>query len=212
MNRGTRFAALLVPVFTTFTTLAAVATAAAQGPKPYVRDSRHSQITFVANARLIDAQGFWDAWDADIRFDPDAIENSSLSITIESKSVNTHVEMRDRDLRSPRFFNVDTFPKITFVSKIVNRSGAPSADGMISNTRLLITGDITIRGVTKTVTAPATIVFFDRRRGQGRVKGQFTLLRKDYNVGYDPPGNPIENEVTVSFDVTFNPPPPSRGG
>jgi len=178
--------------------------APAQGLTAYVRDPGHSQVTFVANARLIDAQGFWDAWTADIRFDPDAIEKTTLGISIESKSVNTHVEMRDNDLRSQRFFDVDHFPTITFVSKSVNPTGAKGSDPMMSNTHLLITGDITIKGVTKTVTAPATLVFFDRQRSTGRVKGTFTLLRKDYDVGYDPPGNPIENEVAVNFDVTFN--------
>lgn len=203
MIRSARLAAILA-----FLTLAT--TAPAQGLKSYVRDPGHSQITFVANARLIDAQGFWDAWSADIRFDPDAIDKTTLSISIEAKSVNTHVEMRDNDLRSTRFFDVAKYPTITFVSKTVNPSGPASGDNSLSNVHLLITGDITIKGVTKTVTAPATLVFFDRQQSTGRVKGTFTLLRKDYDVGYDPPGNPIENEVTVSFDVTFHLPRPTR--
>ncbi|MFI5309667.1 MAG: YceI family protein [Gemmatimonadales bacterium] len=204
---------IVVPAFRVVAATAVSATVVpAQGLRSYVRDPNHSQVTFVANARLIDAQGFWDAWDADIKFDPDAIDKTTLAITIESKSVNTHVEMRDNDLRSPRFFDAGAFPKITFVSKTVHPTGPAPADSAMANTHLLIAGDLTIKGVTKTVTAPATLVFYDRERNSGRVKGTFTVLRKDYNVGYDPPGNPIENEVTVSFDVTFGLPKPAGRG
>jgi polyisoprenoid-binding protein YceI len=68
---------------------------------------------------------------------------------------------------------------------------------------LLITGDLTIRGVTKTISIPATLVFFDPANSMGRVKGQFTVLRKDFGVGFDPPMNPVENEVGVQFDIAF---------
>jgi polyisoprenoid-binding protein YceI len=171
--------------------------------KPYVRDEPHSQINFLASSRLIDAQGYWDKWSADIMFDPDALEKSSVNLTIDAKSINTRITMRDNDLRSKNFFYADSFPTITFASKIVNRIPGPPADSLLSNTRLNLTGDLTIRGVTKSITVPSTLVFFDRKANRGRVKGKFIVLRKDYNVGYDPPGNPVQNEVEVSFDISF---------
>jgi polyisoprenoid-binding protein YceI len=196
MPRRVRLAAFLaVP--------ALLAAAHAREPKAYVRDEPHSQINFLASSRLVDAQGFWERWTATIMFDPDALEKSSVNIAIDAKSINTRVEMRDNDLRGRHFFNVDSFPTITFVSKIVNRLGAPPADAMLSNTRLNITGDLTIRGITKSITVPGTLVFFDRKANRGRVKGKFTVLRKDYNVGWDPPMNPVQNEVEITFDISF---------
>jgi polyisoprenoid-binding protein YceI len=193
--RSTRlFALLLIPALAAFTSFVE--------PKPFVRDEAHSQINFSASSRMIDAQGFWSKWDAKIGFDAAAIDQTTLEIVIDAKSVNTRVDMRDNHLRSKDFFNVDTFPTITFKSKTV-RATAGQPTGELNNVKLIITGDLTIRGITKTVPVPATLVFYDAARGVGRVKGTFTLLRKDYNVGFDPPMNPIENEVPVQFDIAF---------
>ena len=167
----------------------------------FVKDAAHSEINFVAESRLLDAHGFWESWDADLMFNPTDWERSSVKITIDAKSVNTRVAMRDRHLRSNDFFAVDSFPQITFVSKIVNK---------ISDTRLNLTGDLTIRGVTKTITIPATLVFWDDAAKTGRVKGEFTVQRNDYGVGYNPVGNPIANDVAVSFNLTFRQPPAAK--
>ena len=176
-----------------FLLLVAASTAGAQDVK-FVKDAAHSEINFVAESRLLDAHGFWEKWDADITFDPTAWEKSSVKLTIETRSVNTRVTMRDNHLRSKDFFYADSFPQITFVSKIVNK---------LSDTRLNITGDLTIRGITKSVTIPATLVFWDEKARMGRVRGVFTILRNEFGVGYSPPGNPIADEVAVSFNVTF---------
>jgi polyisoprenoid-binding protein YceI len=196
MQRRARLTAfLLVPVLGAATV--------AREPKAYVRDEPHSQIDFLASSRLVDAQGTWDKWTADIMFDPDALEKTSVSITIDAKSVNTRVEMRDNDLRGKNFFYTDSFPTITFVSRIVNKLPGQTADSLMSNTRINITGDLTIRGITKSITVPSTLVFFDRKANRGRVKGKFIVLRRDYHVGYDPPMNPVQNEVEMTLDVSF---------
>ena len=174
------------------------ASAAGAQDMQFVKDAAHSEINFVAESRLLDAHGFWEKWDADIAFNPTAWDKSSVKLVIDTRSVNTRVAMRDNHLRSRDFFAADSFPQITFVSKIVNK---------ISDTRLNLTGDLTIRGVTKTITIPATLVFWDDAGKTGRVKGEFTVQRNDYGVGFNPPGNPIANDVVVSFNVTFKPAP-----
>lgn len=203
--RLTRLSAVvLLPALAAFTGFSA-----AVETKPYVRDEAHSQINFQASSRLLDAQGFWSKWDAAIAFDPTALDKTTLAITIDAKSVNTRVEMRDNHLKSKDFFNADSFPTITFASKTV-RAVAGQPTGELNNVKLIITGDLTIRGITKTIPVPATLVFFDPKSGMGRVKGAFTVLRKDYNVGFDPPMNPIENEVPVQFDITFKGAAPAK--
>ncbi|MHB8837985.1 MAG: YceI family protein [Gemmatimonadaceae bacterium] len=176
-----------------------VATAAGAQEGRYVKDAAHSEINFVAESRLLDAHGFWDKWDADITFDPTAWEKSSVKIVIDTKSINTRVAARDNHLRSNAFFAADSFPQITFVSTIVNK---------LSDTKVNITGDLTIRGVTKQVTVPGTLVFWDEKTRTGRMKGQFTIVRSDFGVSFSPAMNPIADEVPVSFNITFKPAQP----
>jgi len=173
--------------------LVAVSAAGAQ-PSKYVIDAAHSEINFVAESRLLDAHGFWEKWNADIAFDPAAWEKSAVKIVIDAKSVNTRVAMRDNHLRSKDFFAVDSFPQITFVSTLINKVG---------DNKLNFTGDLTIRGITKTVTIPGTMVFWDDASKMGRVKGAFTIVRSDFGVGFSPKLNPIADEVPVTFNITF---------
>lgn len=202
MTRYTKFAiALLVPVL-------GAATTVAYDVQSYVRDQSHSTINFQASSRLLDAQGYWEKWEATIAFDAANIEKSTLAIEIDAKSVNTRIAQRDGHLKSCAFFCADSFPVITFRSKTVRPTGTPTAD--LANTKLIITGDLTIRGVTKTVSIPSTLVFFDAKANMGRVKGTYVVNRMDFGVGFNPPGNPVEPEVPVTFDVTFKAAAPAK--
>lgn len=171
-----------------------LAAAASIEIKPYVRDEAHSRITFIAHSRLVDAIGTFDTWDAEILFDAEKVEASSVNITIDAKSVNTRVQMRDGHLRSDAFFATDSFPTITFKSAFINK---------LADDRLNITGDLTIRGRTKRITIPSRLVFFDAASNMGRVKGATTVFRDEFGVSFNPPVNPIEPEIEIQFDVTF---------
>jgi polyisoprenoid-binding protein YceI len=67
---------------------------------------------------------------------------ASVNVTIDANSIDTRVEMRDKDLRSDHFFDVAKYPTITFASKRVESAGAG---------KLKVTGDLTMHGVTKEV-------------------------------------------------------------
>lgn len=166
--------------------------------KPHVIDKNHSQINFIADSRLLSAHGFFGKWDADVKLDATNWPASTVAITIDAASLNTRVDTRDNHLRSPDFFDVAKFPTITFKSVSV----AKVAEG-----KLDITGDLTIRGVTKRIVVPATAVFYEK--GAGRFRGQFVINRKDYGVAYDSVVNPIENEVQVQWDMAISEPKPA---
>ena len=162
--------------------------------KPYVRDVPHSQINFVAESQLVDAHGTFDQWNAEILFDEEKLETSSVLITIDAQSINTRIERRDAHLKSNDFFAADSFPTITFKSTIINR---------LAGDRVNITGELTIRGRTKLITIPSRLVFYDTQRDAGRVKGETTILRTDFGVDYQPPVNKINPEIRIQFDIAF---------
>lgn len=170
------------------------ATVVAQ-PKPHTVDKAHSQINFVAEARFISANGTFDRWDADVQLDPAKIENSSFKVTIEAASINTRVNQRDNHLRSKDFFEVEKYPQITLVSKKITRM----PDG-----KIVVAGDLTMRGITKQVEVQLTQVFYENNRG--RYRTSFEINRKDYGIVYNSRLNPIEDIVKVQVDINVQAP------
>ncbi|MES2522747.1 MAG: YceI family protein [Gemmatimonadota bacterium] len=180
-------AALALPMLVAARPLAA--------PVPHTIDRAHSEINFVADSRMLSAHGFFAKWDADVALDPKNWEASTVAITIDASSINTRVEMRDKHLRSDDFLAVDKFPTITFKSVEVKKSGESKLD---------ITGDLTVRGTTKRVVVPATLVFYEGTTG--RFRGHFAINRKDYGIAYNSAVNPIQDEVQVQWDIALKQP------
>jgi polyisoprenoid-binding protein YceI len=166
--------------------------------KPHVIDKAHSEINFVADSRMLSAHGFFGKWDADVKLDAAKWENSTVAITIDAASINTRNERRDGHLKSADFFDVEKNPTITFKSVSVKAAGENKLD---------ITGDLTVRGTTKRITVPATMVFYEG--GTGRFRGQFVINRMDYGVNYDSKLNPIQPEVQVQWDIAMSEPKPA---
>lgn len=181
-------AALVLP-------LALVAARPFTAPTPHVIDKAHSQINFIADSRLISARGHFATWDAEIALDAANLASSSVTITIDAASIDTRVDRRDTHLKSADFFDVEQHPKITFTSTAVR----PKAEGQLD-----IEGDLTIRGTTKRITVPASMVFYEA--GVGRFRGEFVLKRSEYGVSYDSRVNPIKDDVTVQWDFAVQDP------
>lgn len=163
-------------------------------------DKAHSEINFTADARLLTAHGFFGTWDAKVLLDSASMEKSSVELTIDTRSINTRNDRRDGHLKSNDFFAADSFPQITFKSKKVTKTGASTLD---------ITGDLTVRGVTRTITVPATMVFYEG--GMGRFRGTFPINRMEYGIKYQSRLNPIQDKVDVSFEMTVRIPKPANG-
>jgi polyisoprenoid-binding protein YceI len=165
--------------------------AAAGGARAHTIDAAHSEINFTASSRLLDAHGFFGKWDADVQLDPDAFERSTVRLTIDAASINTRNERRDTHLRGADFFDVAKYPTITFASTSVART---------SPTTGVVTGDLTMRGVTRQVQVPVTVKFYEG--GRGRFLGAFAVRRRDYGIDYNSRLNPIEDEVAVQFNMS----------
>ena len=107
------------------------------------------------------------------------ITQSQVSASIDVNSVDTRVEMRDKDLRSPNFFDVEKYPTIEFKSKRIASSGG----------KLQVIGDLTIHGTTHEVTLDVdgptpelTDPWGNSRRG---ISATTTINRKDFNPVYN---------------------------
>jgi polyisoprenoid-binding protein YceI len=121
-------------------------------------------------------------------------KSDSVEVTIEPASVDTRVEMRDNDLRSDHFFDVQKYPSMTFRSTKVESAGAD---------KLKITGDLTIKGVTKPVMLDVEGPSKPVDDGHGHlhmgISASGTLNRTDFGMtGYQ---GVVGNEVKLTIDA-----------
>lgn len=131
-------------------TLAALMAAApaAQAAGTYTIDPAHSTVGFsVPHMMVSTVKGGFTAFDGTIQFDPQVPEQTAIHVVIQTTSIDTRVPDRDKHLRSSDFLDAEQYPAITFQSRFVKKSG----EGY------LVTGDLTIRGVTRSIDLPLTI-------------------------------------------------------
>lgn len=137
--------------------------------------------------------GRFDTFSGEFTYDPAKPEASTVNVTIDTGSVNSNHAERDKHLRSPDFLNVEKFPKATFVSKKIVLDDKDEFD---------IVGDLTLNGVTKSITIEVEKV------GEGKdpwggyragFSGETTINLKDFNVKMDlgPASQTVQLELEV---------------
>ena len=146
----------------------------------YVLDPDHTRIGFVArHAMVTKVRGAFNEFEGRATIAGADLSESHVELTIQTRSIDTRNRQRDDHLRSNDFLAIDEFPTITFVSTAVRQTGPESVE---------ISGDLTIRGVTRAVTIPfefggaATDPDGDFRIG---FEGSLTINRKDYGVNWN---------------------------
>jgi polyisoprenoid-binding protein YceI len=164
-------------------------------------DPDHTGVQFkVRHLMISSVRGEFEKVTGKIVYDEADVTKSTADITIETASINTRVAKRDEHLRSADFLDVAKYPTITFKSKRVEKAG----DGTLK-----MTGDLTIRGVTKEVVlnveGPTPAV--KDPGGNYRVGGQATtrIDRRDFgltwNKAIDGGGVVVGDEVEITIDV-----------
>ena len=117
--------------------------------EPYVLDKSHAHVMFsVDHLGFSNVHGQFREFDAEIDFDPDAVEDASVRFVIEAASVDTLWQKRDDHIRGADFFDVENHPQIVFESTSVRKTGDETAE---------VTGNLTLRGVTREVTLEARL-------------------------------------------------------
>jgi polyisoprenoid-binding protein YceI len=180
--------------------LSLAASAAAQAATWQI-DPNHSSAQFsVKHLGVSTVRGAFMKVSGSAKYDAADPTKGSLDATIEAASVDTRVSMRDNDLRSPNFLDVEKYPTITFRSKQTKVAGAG---------KLQITGDLTIHGVTKEVvldvdgpTAPIKDPWGNQRIG---ASASTKINRHDFGVNGAP--GVVGDDITITIDAELIQPP-----
>ena len=166
----------------------------------YTIDASHSRLGFVArHAMVTKVRGHFGGFSGTAHIDEKDPSSSKVDLSIEVGTVATGSPDRDGHLKSGDFFDAETYPSITFTSTAVSRSGSDWS----------ITGDLTIKDVTK----PVTIEF--EQTGSARdpfgnlrvgFEGETTVNRKDWgltwNAALETGGVLVSDKIKLEFDVS----------
>lgn len=167
----------------------------------YTLDESHTRIGFVArHAMVTKVRGQFNEFVGTATIDGSNVTKSAAQLTIQAASIDTRNEQRDVHLRSNDFLAMDEFPEITFNSTEIHHNDANSFE---------VTGDLTIKGVTKSVTVPfdfegaATDPFGNQRIG---FDGALTINRKDFgvtwNAALETGGVLVSDKITLEFEIS----------
>jgi polyisoprenoid-binding protein YceI len=166
----------------------------------YDLDPAHSRVGFAAkHAMVTTVRGHFGSFNADVHLDEENVANSTARIEIDAASIDTGNTGRDDHVRNSDFLEVETYPKITFVSTSAEKKNGDE---------FVLHGDLTIKGVTK----PVSIDFektgaAEDPWGNFRVgfEGKGKIDRTDWGVSFNAPlgtgGLVISEKVTLEFDL-----------
>lgn len=167
------------------------AVSAAVRADEYKIDPVHSSVTFkISHLGLSWVHGRFDTAAGNFTIDPSDPGKCTFELTVQASSVDTNNKQRDEHLRSPDFFNVKQFPVLSFKSTAVKQTG----------TGYEVTGDLTMHGVTKSISLPLvggrTAAFPPSVQRTG-YSTELVLKRSEF--GMDKMLNALGNEVHIAI-------------
>src|ERR1700758_3187071 len=160
-------------------------------------DPAHSDVGFVVGHLVVSkVHGRFDAFSGTVVTDEN-LARTSVNVSIEAASVNTHLPVRDNQVRSADFLDAEHFPNITFVSTAVREESG----------QYFVDGDLTIRGTTRPVTLDLTVNGFSPDTfGANRASfsATTTIDRNDFGVSSNAPIPGLNHAMLLSASVTIN--------
>ena len=167
----------------------------------YVIDPAHSTFAFVArHAMVTKVRGSFHEFDGTLTIDGEDPTRSTGSLKIVATSIDTGNEQRDGHLRSNDFFDMDNHPELTFQSTGIEA---------VNEYEYKVTGDLTIKGVTKPVTLDTEYIgaavdpYGNLRIG---FEAKTVVNRKDWGVNWNAPlevgGVLVSEKVTIEIDIS----------
>jgi polyisoprenoid-binding protein YceI len=168
-------------------------------PQSYEIDPVHSRVEFTIRHMFSKVTGTFGKFKGAVLYDAAAPANSSVNAEIDASTIDTYNDYRDKDLRSPNFFDVAKYPTLTFVSSKVT----PGADG-----KLEVEGTLTMHGVSKPVVLDAA--FLGSGPGLDGVpragfEASTKVDRKVYGIVWnktlDQGGTLLGDDVLINLDI-----------
>lgn len=158
-------------------------------------DPKHTTAQFsVRHLGISTVRGWFNKVSGSVQYDPANLAKTSIQATIDAASIDTRVEARDNDLRSPHFFDVEKYPTITFQSKKVEPAGAG---------KLKVTGDLTMHGVTKEavldVDGPSPAI--KDQKGDQRMGASATTKINRMDFGVAGAAGVAGDEISITIDI-----------
>ena len=164
--------------------------AVAQGQK-YLITPQNSKIEFIGSKVTGKQNGSFGEFSGQIDY-AGSPENSRVNITIKTDSITTDAADLTKHLKTADFFDVAKFPEATFVSTAIKAGGEKGATHTV-------TGNLTLHGVTKSITFPATI---NVTPDVATVESSFSINRKDFGINYaGAADNLIRDDVVLTLHV-----------
>ncbi len=169
-------------------------------PHSYNIDPAHSSAQFsVVHMMISKVNGEFQKVSGTVVFDPANPSNDKIDAVVDVTTVSTREEKRDGHLKSPDFFDAAKFPTMTFKSSGATKQGD----------KLLVTGDLTLHGVTKPVTLEVEGPSAEIKDPMGNIKvgasASAKINRKDFglvwNKTMDGGGVMVSDEVNINIDV-----------
>jgi polyisoprenoid-binding protein YceI len=181
----------------------ALAISAAAEVTTWQIDPNHTAAQFsVRHLGISTVRGAFTKASGTVVYDPSDPSKTVIDVTIDPNSVDTRVQMRDNDLRSPNFFDVAKYPTLTFKSTHVEAAGSG---------KLKVTGDLTIHGVTKQVVldvdGPSEPMKDPRDKWHMGASASAKINRKDFGVNGNPTAVGDDIAITIDVELTHAPPP-----
>ena len=166
-------------------------------------DPAHSAAEFkVRHMMISNVKGKFSGLSGSLKLDETDYTHSSIEVSIPSASVSTVDDKLDAHLKNEDFFDVKKFPTLTFKSTSIRSTGDHDYE---------VTGDLTIRGVTKSVTLSVNDLSEPSKDPWGNLRiglsGSAKVNRKDFGLVWNAPlefgGVLVGDEVTITLDAQF---------
>jgi polyisoprenoid-binding protein YceI len=183
----------MIRLATSIAALAALTATAVAEPVAYEFDKSHANLSFAYNhLGYSTTDGRFGEWNGTLLIDQDTPSNSSVAFEIDVNSLDTFWADRDTHLKSPDFFDAAKFPTATFKSTKVEKVGEQ---------QLEVTGDLTIKDITKPVTLNVTVTALGDHPMAKKPAAGFavTTVLKRSDFGMDMYVPYVGDEVTVTF-------------
>jgi len=176
----------------TSTNQSPIATTPTQAAATYAFDQAASKVSWVGSKVTGKHDGGFTTFKGTVDLPDGTTDRAKVDVEIDATSITCDTTKLTGHLKSPDFFDVEKHPKATFVSTSIAKGGEKGATHTV-------TGNLTIKGITKSVTFPATVVLAG---DTANVDAEFAINRRDFSLNYaGMPNDLIRDEVVIKLTI-----------